>query len=347
MAAFIEAYEYLAYLWARRRWIAISVGIAAALALLVTLLLPRKYTATARLLIEAPAGSDPRAATAVSPVYLESLHTYEVFASSDHLFLEAAERFGLRSTGTPIDRLKRRVLKTSIPRSTRILEIDVTLPDAKKASDMARFLAERAVVLNRQLSEDVDRELVERAERDLAAARKAADEAERAWALSNSQETQRLAGRLETNEDLRRQLQQQLLSTEAQNPGDVRVQRQREQLAKLDRENAELGARLARSSTRSDALAAELDSTRTALRAAERRLNDTRASAGYRGERLKLIDPGIVPEQPSSPNLLLNLLAAIFAALLASTLFTTVHFTLERDRARSRRAQLRPVEVDD
>ena len=49
-----------------------------------------QYTATARIVIDPPAGTDLRAAMAVSPIYLESLRTYEQFASSDSLFQKAA-----------------------------------------------------------------------------------------------------------------------------------------------------------------------------------------------------------------------------------------------------------------
>ena len=39
----------------------------------------------------------------------------------------------------------------------------------------------------------------------------------------------------------------------------------------------------------------------TQLTAVETQLREARGGAGYRGERLKIIDPGIVPERPSSP----------------------------------------------
>ena len=45
------------------------------------------------------------------------------------------------------------------------------------------------------------------------------------------------------------------------------------------------------------------------------RLREARGDAGYRGERLRIIDPGIVPERPSSPNLPLNLVAALLLGL--------------------------------
>ncbi len=91
-----EAWQYLAHFRSRWRLVAAVVAAALATSLLVSLVLPKKYTARALLVIEPPAGSDPRAATAISPIYLESLKTYEHFASSDHLFFQAVEKFQLR-----------------------------------------------------------------------------------------------------------------------------------------------------------------------------------------------------------------------------------------------------------
>src|SRR4051794_35525321 len=65
-----------------------------------SLLTTRKYTAVCRVLVDPPAGSDPRVSTAVSPIYLESLRTYEAFASSDDLFQKASKKFSLRTDST-------------------------------------------------------------------------------------------------------------------------------------------------------------------------------------------------------------------------------------------------------
>ena len=56
-----------------------------------------------------------RLSTAVSPMYLESLKTYERFAGGDSLFARAADRFHLLDAGSSqsIEALKRRVLKVN------------------------------------------------------------------------------------------------------------------------------------------------------------------------------------------------------------------------------------------
>src|SRR5439155_6119680 len=103
-----DAFEYIEYL--RRRWrvIAAACGVALLVVLPVSLLLPKRYTATASIVIDPPGGSDARIATAVSAVYLESLKTYERYATSDSLFELAIQRFHLDSGSA--QSLKRRVL---------------------------------------------------------------------------------------------------------------------------------------------------------------------------------------------------------------------------------------------
>src|SRR5215831_6647285 len=106
MAEPLEVFRYIRYLRLRWRFVASSCAIAVGLAVVVSLLLPNRFTATARILIEPPAGTDLRSAMAVSPIYLESLKTYEHFASSDSLFQKAVEHFKLE--GGAIESLKRR-----------------------------------------------------------------------------------------------------------------------------------------------------------------------------------------------------------------------------------------------
>jgi uncharacterized protein involved in exopolysaccharide biosynthesis len=68
------------------------------------------------------------------------------------------------------------------------------------------------------------------------------------------------------------------------------------------------------------------------LRGVEARLRESRAAAGSRGERLNIIDPGIVPERPSSPNTALNVGAAAFAAFVLAALFILLQATYRTQR---------------
>ena len=110
--------------------------------------MPRQYTATARILIEPPAGMDPRSSITVSPIYLESLKNVRAVRVGRQ---PVSDR---RSTNSvcgrhPVEAVKRRVLKVQLVRNTRILEISATLPDPVKAQALAQFVAEATVELNR------------------------------------------------------------------------------------------------------------------------------------------------------------------------------------------------------
>jgi uncharacterized protein involved in exopolysaccharide biosynthesis len=67
-----------------------------------------------------------------------------------------------------------------------------------------------------------------------------------------------------------------------------------------------------------EGMESDLGAARRAFSAAEGRLQELRFATGYRGERLRIIDPGIVPERPSSPDMMLNLMAALIAGVVLS-----------------------------
>jgi capsular polysaccharide biosynthesis protein len=146
-----EAFRFISYVVSRWRLVAGSCLTAILLATAVSLLLPREYTSTARILIEPPSGADPRSTVAVSQIYLESLKTYEFFANSDSLFQKAVDRFRLREGTKPIESLKKQVLRIGIVRNTRILEIKATVSDARRAQALAQYLAEETVAMSGSL----------------------------------------------------------------------------------------------------------------------------------------------------------------------------------------------------
>ena len=342
----LDAYRYIGY-WQRHWiWIGSSCAIAVALAAAITMLLPKEYTATARIVIEPPAGTDLRSAMAVSPIYLESLKTYEHFAASDSLFRKAVDQFGLRQQ--PFESMKKRVLKVGIVRNTRILEIAATLPDARKAQALAHFLAESTVALNRTVTSEGDRDLIsgiQTQERELQAQLR---QSENAWArLLATEPVDQLKTVMEGSAELRATVQNEILSVEleiadaaerqkqANGPEAVEISKQaanararldemRKQLQALDRQSAEREKLLAARLAHRDQVDAERKAAAGALEAVEARLREARGDAGYRGERLKIIDPGIVPERPSSPNLPLNVMAALLLGLVLPVTYLTL-----------------------
>jgi capsular polysaccharide biosynthesis protein len=353
----VDPYQFLSYLRDRWRVIAGACAVGAILALFVSLLLPKQYTATARIFIEPPAGSDVRASVAVSPIYLESLKTYEHFAASDSLFEKALEQFGLRGAAPArsIESWKRRVLKVDIPRNTRILEINVTLSDPRKAKEMAQFIAEQTVGLSRSVSREGDAELVKTAEQQFEEAKAARDRIEEAWSqLLAEQPTAPIAAELDSLASRRYTLERSLVGAEAALAGNprraelsARVEYYRDQLEALERDLAKKQALLAARTARREKLEAGRSSATTAFQAAETRLREVRASVGLRGERLNLVDPGIVPERPSSPHVFLNVLSALLVALVASTLYLTLHFGYRAGQKSPRPSVVRIAAHDD
>jgi uncharacterized protein involved in exopolysaccharide biosynthesis len=358
-----DAFRYMGYLRARWRWIGASACVAVGLAAAISLAMPNQYTATARLVIEPPAGTDLRSAMAVSPIYLESLKTYEHFASSDSLFQNAVRRFGL--AGSAIEGLKKRVLKVQIVRNTRILEISATLRDPNKAQALARFLAEQTVELNRSTVSEGDQELLRGMTEQEQEVRARLDATEKSWAqILASEPVDSLQTAIEQAGEMRSKIEQQIQSVELEiaDAGErakqagaaeqaelrkedsnarVRLSEMRKQLQELDRQTGEREKLLATRQAHHDRLEAERKVEQNALVSIEGRLREARGESGYRGERLKIIDPGIVPEAPSSPNLPLNLAAALLAGLVLPVLYLTLEMGYQEQRAASRRSAMR------
>jgi uncharacterized protein involved in exopolysaccharide biosynthesis len=344
--------EFLDYLRARWRVPASACALAAVLATAGSLMLPKRYTANAVIVIEPP-GNDGRAASAVSPVYLESLKTYERFALSDSLFARATQRFHLQdASGAPtLESLKQRVLRVSKPHDTKILEIEVTLNEPKLAQSVVQFLAEETVELSRQENTAADREMLDQAEKQAVEAAHKLQEAQaasasfavRAPVAAIQASVARSADSLATLRPAAVEAEAEAAGIEAQakQGGDPfateRLPQMRARAAALNQRveemNRSIDANTAlvsrwgaeKRNTDSDLTAAE-----SAYQAAAARLRDARATAGMRVERLRVIDPGIVPQRPSFPNLPLNVIGATLLALIASLAYLSVAFGYRR-----------------
>lgn len=284
--------RYLSHLRARWWLPVVAVAAAAGIAAGVSLLLPVRYTAKVTLVIDPPAGSDVRASTAVSPIYLESLRTYEHFAASDQLFARAIERFQLRSGASlPFEKLKRRVLRISVPRNTKVMEIAATLPDPRQAHAVALYLAEETIELNRKTNRAGDDELISEARNQLAEAARRLSVAKQAYV-----EAARAAG--------------------LEGPASS---------------HASAWSAVARQNPQLELARAEFDAASSLHQLAERRVHELATMSGLRGERLSLVDPGVVPEQPSWPNIPLNVMAAAALGLLVSLIWLTAGYGLRSE----------------
>lgn len=337
-----DADQYLRYLRRRSKFIAIVCVAAAVLALAISLVLPKQYTATASILIDPPAGNDPRSSISVSPVYLESLRGYELFASSDTLFLRALEKFHLRDAESPqpLESLKRRILKVTKVRDTRILEIAATLPDPRQAQAFAQYLSEETINLNRSANLQNDREMLGDGQTRVQDARQQLDQAEAKWReFSTGQPVEPMRAEVEALTSSRERLGRDLLDSRAElaefsaQPGNSRLPGIRARVENLEKQDADLARQLhAKAAVLSEreARAAELQEKLRAAQlnyeAAAGRLREVEAAAGSRGERLRVMDPGVVPERASSPNAALNVALALAVALSACLVYLTLTF---------------------
>ncbi len=207
-----DAFEYVEYIRHRWRVPAAACGAAFLLSLGISFLIPKHYTATARIVIEPPGGNDARLSTAVSPMYLESLKTYESFATGDSLFAGAVERFHLLAPGSSqsIESLKRSVLKVVKVKDTKILEISATLSDPKLAQRVAQYIAEETVATSRRESIASDHEFVEQAEQQVSDAQRHLQDVQQQWIkLVVSKPTESLQSEIDANVDLQSKLQQE------------------------------------------------------------------------------------------------------------------------------------------
>jgi len=327
--------EYISYI--RNRWwhCLIACAVAVLVAVGISSLIPKQYSATARILIEPPPSSDGRATVSMSPAYLDSLRSYENLASSDTLFQQAVERFGLRESNSTEawESLKRRVLRVTKPRNLKVLLITVTLPDPKKAAGTAAFLAAGSVDLSNSTEDPAKSVRASEENKQLAAAERQLEEAR---ASLEAEDRRGLLSTLRAEVDslirLKSAVKERLSKTsEALAGGDDSSLQQRlreleRQVAELDHQVKQDSETLAQRSTRRAELQAGVD---TALA----RVRYMRSTAGLPGERLRVIDSGTVPEKPSSPNVVLNATVAMVLALSASILYLTVGFSIHRARA--------------
>lgn len=137
----------------RWRWILGGATACAAGALAVSLFLPRIYRATTCILVsESKIGTGSRDTPWQQ---MAMLPTFVPFVDNDALILQSLTKFHLDRPpyNLTVDRFRRKdYLDVRIPKSTRLLELNVEFPDAQLASDLANDLAERAVEFNDRMN---------------------------------------------------------------------------------------------------------------------------------------------------------------------------------------------------
>lgn len=353
-----ERFQYVASRW---RYLLTVIGCAAALAFVISELMPRRYTARATVIIDTPAASDPRASAALNPTYLASLSTFERFFTSDTLFQQAAEKFHLDPGNNDIESLRRKVLKVSMQRDTRILEVSATLPDPVVARSLVQFITEQSIAASHAEAMGADHEALENMNAELDHARARFAKAQAEWQRATREDTpdsiqDSLEAAIGVQSEIRRHAGEadadaaewQARSQEgarsdrefAQAQARAEAARKNLYAAKASEIAAEIAADRKLLASRSGSLSlasAELDSARKELENLQSHVRDLNAMAGSRGERMRIIDPGVAPRRPSSPNVLFSTIAA---ALLAACL-GAAWLALRADEPRPRPAVVR------
>jgi len=372
MADYFDPIDYLAFLHRNAKFAAIAIGTAVLLTGAISFLLPKQYTATATLVIEPPAGTDPRGATAVSAIYLESLKAYEQFAASDSLFERARQKFHLEEGpgSAATEALRKRVLRVVKLPDTKVLQIKATLPDARQSQALVQFLAEETVALNRSVENQSEHEALTEVRKQVqeAGAKLSQTRGEYNAAVAEGAESV-LGDEVRNLSDLKGRLNEQLANaatslaelsaradaqTKGFAAGDSRENLQQDiagararssalsaQMATVSRDLTQKAAALAAVQARADQSADQLRAANTAFEVMSRRANELAGSNGQRTEQLRIIDSGIVPQQPSFPNVsLFTAMALLFSALL-SLAWLSLRYGLEQQRVRSARSEMK------
>lgn len=308
-----------------------------AIALFACLLLPKRYTSTASILIEPPAGSDPRMFTAISPIYLESLKTYETFATSGALFQRALEKFQLREQGGAIESIKARVLKVSKLRDTKVLQISVTLENPKQAQAMVQFMAEETVKLIGAVSRANGREIIDDLRRQSDEAKQRLEQTQTALSKVNQAHSiETLRSEVDSLIELQSRTRSELYEAEAA-AAAYDAQSAKARVASLGRSTREMEESLraktrilTEASSQIEKLETDRKTAQALYDAALRRQQELNSWLSSSGERLQVIDPGIVPERPSEPRPALYTGIAGTLALLAAVGWLSFGYGLRR-----------------
>jgi capsular polysaccharide biosynthesis protein len=333
-----DVIELVDYIREKRLLFVISGGVAVLLALAASLVLPKQYTAKSTVLIDAPNGSDPRVATAMTPAYLESLKTYETLASSDTLFSRAAER--LHVEGSKVS-----VLKVSRPGSTAVIEISATLRDPKKAQALAQDIADQAVELDGTIESKSADDPSEQRLKEAVQARATFEAVNPIEPLENEVQ-EGFEAELQLDQDLARARTDLTEKSAATEPSPVQSVSLQTRIRAMETQRRELAALLENNASQLDARKSrrkELEDAETAVRATyeikRRTFNDapfSQSSSTKSRGRLHVIDPGVVPQHASFPNIPLNVAAAFLASLAGTVVWLMLRFSyvrLQRERS--------------
>ena len=151
--------------------------------------------------------------------------------------------------------------------------------------------------------------------------------------------------------DLRFRISEQMISANAllaeQNNGTdatssrARIAALEKERVRVDQEAAAKRSALATLRARSLRVEDRIRAAQIRFETLSQRATDLAATTGTRTDQVRLIDPGVVPQQPSFPRPTLFVTAAFLIALMLSLIYLTLQFGLQRQQTTFRESELR------
>ncbi len=105
------------------------------------------------------------------------------------------------------------------------------------------------------------------------------------------------------------------------------------QVSTLTKRSSDAATLLETRKQRREPLDNELRVARADYDLATNKLADVQSSSAYRSERLEIMDPGVIPQRPSSPNILLNVMLAGLVSLVLSLGYLALSFGYSKARS--------------
>lgn len=300
---------YAAAVWRRRILVAATTAACVAMGLIASLSSARQYRATATLAVLQPRNPETQQIGASTFVYL--IRNRQSAAQTIARFRLADPPHKLT-----VDGFVDRTLSVTEIRNTNLLEVAVTLRDAKLAADVTNDVVARALVTSRRFTDDQ----VNRA-RDVYGAQ-----------LKQQQDRLRaaqqkvIAFRVENHIDV---LGQDISTlTNASVPASdlfLRIATASNRLAEADRQIARLPPEKQEQLAQ---LQLQYELARTAYATAEGQFESARVNVETRSAELQIIDPAVPPDRPTSPRpvrdtaiaFAIGLIGAIAAVAIAAAL---------------------------
>jgi uncharacterized protein involved in exopolysaccharide biosynthesis len=338
-----------------RKWILACALTAALGAGVFSSLQPKIFGAKTLLLVSESKITEPDAKFP-NFVYYELLKTYETLIFNDSLIQKTIENFGLQKAPYKLNvETLRPMLKVSLLKNTRLLEMRVEFPDARLAADIANFFARQAVNLNEEMNA-TDRQRavlffqreMEQGRHNLESANNRLTEFNKTSGIEKRRESIRsLSGQVSEEEASLSRLKVELSEHLAKRPrqtteADVEVLALKNEVAIAQKALLETTRRLDRLTQENAAKEGTLNQLSTEnnlagenYSALGKKLQEASSRVSARTIDLQQASPALPSERPIKPRTPLNILLGAAFGFLASTLLSLLIQNLSSPRGKT------------